>query len=147
MKAASLWFGRKWELQSSPWNSTETYGISFDLDELLKKNQEQIELMVLPREKENGVVITISRLKRKIEKELVEKAWKELQDIYQLFTHVKDPILKLSAKYNNVTLRTDDDLLNNYRNPEVLEYKINYFCINCISKSFKCFGRIFWKIF
>ena len=122
MKAASLWFGRKWELQSSPWNSTETYGISFDLDELLKKNQEQIELMVLPREKENGVVITISRLKRKIEKELVEKAWKELQDIYQLFTHVKDPILKLSAKYNNVTLRTDDDLLNNYRNPEVLEY-------------------------
>lgn len=122
MKAASLWFGRKWELRSSPWNSSETYGISFDLDDLLKKNQEQIELMILPREKENGVIITINRLKRRIEKELVEKAWKELQDIYQLFTHVKDPILKLSAKYNNATLPTDDDLLNDYRNPIVLEY-------------------------
>lgn len=121
MKAASIWFGREWELISSPYGTNESYKMNFNLDELILKNEEIVVLETIPRKSNSGVTITLNKLRREISKTRVELAWEKLQETYQLFTHSKVPLLKLSIKYNGVTLAPNTELIT-YRQPAILNF-------------------------
>ncbi|MES2013992.1 MAG: ATP-binding protein [Pseudomonadota bacterium] len=121
MKAASIWFGRKWELKSFPAGSKKGFFITFDLDELLLKNSDKILVNTFERDiKTTGVEITLSRLKRGISKRAVDDIWRDLQEIYQIFIFRNDAILDLSIKFNGTKLLTND-ALNKYE-PDILNY-------------------------
>lgn len=105
MKAASIWFGRKWELTSYPREKDQGFGIVFDLDDLLSKNLDKIAVTSFNKGDElPGLKIKLSRLKRSISKNSVDEIWRELEETYQYFIYRKNPILKLSVKYNKTGL-------------------------------------------
>jgi len=114
MKAASMWFGKKWSLESYPIGSDSPYKIEFDLETLLKSNSEKVDLVpIVSPTKKSGVIITLEKLSpnnSNIEEKQASRAWEEIQETYQLFTSRKTPkpILNLVFKYKNRTLEKKD---------------------------------------
>lgn len=108
MKAASMWFGKKWELTNCPLVESRGFYIKFDLDDLIAKDRKTVDLQPVKKEAKSGVTITLSKLHRKIDEEQANWTWEELQETYQLFTSRDEPkpILNLIFKYKNSTLDT-----------------------------------------
>lgn len=110
MKAASMWFGKKWELKSYPLAETSGFDIDFDLDNLIAEDRTTVSLQPVKKRTERGVLITLSKLHRIIDEEQANWTWDELQETYQLFSARKEPkpILNLIFKYKNSTLEPKD---------------------------------------
>lgn len=107
MKAASIWFGRKWELTSYPYGSKDKFDFVFDLDSLLLKKEEIVEVKVAEKQNKgqsSGLLITLSKLKRTIELRVAESVWDEIQETYQLFTLGENPILEISFSFQRTPL-------------------------------------------
>jgi len=101
MKAASVWFGRKWVLNSYPrYPEQGAFNLEFDLDELLKDRATQVILNDIDVNSEaQGVKIVLSKLNRSISRYQASKIWNNLEEIYQLFTSRANPILLLSMQH------------------------------------------------
>ncbi|MDP8185765.1 ATP-binding protein [Phocoenobacter skyensis] len=109
MKAASMWFGRAWSLESYPIDSDSAYRINFDLNQLLENNQDRVALEKIERKKvTSGVRITLSKLTQQIEKNQALRAWEEIDETYQLFTSRDNPILRIYFKYQENTFPKKD---------------------------------------
>lgn len=114
MKAASMWFGKKWSLESYPIGSNSPYKIEFDLEALLDSNSNEVDLLPIKTPiKKSGVKIILEKLNPNgfnIEEKQALRAWEEIQETYQLFTSRQIPkaILNLVFKYKNKTFKKKD---------------------------------------
>lgn len=111
MKAASMWFGKKWTLESYPIISKFNYKLEFDLDELLLTNSEEVDISEIKNPlKNNGVRVTLENLNNIIEEKQAIRAWEEIQETYHYFTskEIPKPILNLVFKYKKKTLPKKD---------------------------------------
>lgn len=122
MKAAAFWFASRFTVTSTPYDSQVTYFTDFNLDELIDNDTNQIVLRSQQAKKNSrGVSIVLSKLRRELSQTHIEAVWSEIQDIYQLFTHVDDPVLNLSIYYNNISLSSpNNERLYKYREPDIL---------------------------
>jgi len=109
MKAASIWFGRKWVMESYPINNKEQFNFLFDLDKLLLEESEKVPVKVTSKSNnQTGVKITLSKLKREINRRVAEHTWEEIQEIYQLFTSRIKPILEIEFSFDKTNLPKKD---------------------------------------
>jgi len=110
MKAASMWFGKKWVLKSYPLAEADGFDIDFDLDDLIAEGRTTVNLQPVKKESARGVLITLSKLHRTIDEEQANWTWDELQETYQLFFSRKEPkpILNLIFKFKNSTIEPKD---------------------------------------
>lgn len=110
MKAASVWFGKKWTLKSYPFDGTQPFSLNFDLNELLIEGIHELTINKIENREYSGVEIILENLHHEIDEEQAKRVWKDLQETYQLFCSRKDPepILNLILKYNNKTLEKVD---------------------------------------
>ena len=114
MKAASVWFGRRWVMESYPFGSKEQFSFSFDLDKLLLEQSEKVHVEVIPKiNDETGVKISLSKLKREIDYRVAQYVWDEIQETYQLFTSREKPILEIEFSYDKTNLEKKDFSENN----------------------------------
>lgn len=107
MKAASMWLGNKWTLESYPIHSNFNYQLIFDLDKLLSDNSEEVKISdIQSPKKTNGVKITLEDLHNTIELNQAKRTWEEIQETYHYFTSKENPkpILNLVFKYKNRSL-------------------------------------------
>ncbi|PPK74759.1 histidine kinase/DNA gyrase B/HSP90-like ATPase [Methylobacter tundripaludum] len=107
MKAASMWFGRSWKLESFPLNEANSFSLSFNLDDLLINQTEVVKLKKKKQSEPNksGVKITLAELNKSLDKIQAERIWKKIEEIYQLFTSRDDPILILILKYDGIAFQ------------------------------------------
>lgn len=120
MKAASIWFSRHWQLESYPLGENKGFKIDFNLDNLLSKNNDKINVETFEKDINNsGVSIYLLNLKNSFSKDSIDDLWLKLQEIYQIFIYRKDAILDLTAKYNGTSLQKNNTLHNI---PDVLLY-------------------------
>ncbi len=103
MKAAAIWFGRKWQLTSQPISGVQGYFIQFDLDKLLEENARTIPVTGIKKNDSPGVTIEIEKLKNPVTRELADECWRDLQEIYQIYI-LADQVLTLSVKFNDTLL-------------------------------------------
>lgn len=108
MKAASLWFGKKWILESFSVFDNSSYQIVFDLEVLLNQKSHTVDTTPIPRAPKTGVKIVLSKLNRNIDFKQAERTWEELQETYQLFTSRDNPILKINFKFIEKSLPHKD---------------------------------------
>lgn len=124
MKAAAFWFASRFTVTSTPYNSQVTYFTDFNLDELIDNETNRIVLRSQQAKKNSrGVSIELSKLRRELSQAHIEAVWSEIQDIYQLFTHIDEPLLNLSIYYNNISLSSqNNERLYKYRDPDILVF-------------------------
>lgn len=103
MKAAAIWFGRKWTLSSYSRQEEQAFKIEFDLDELLRKGENTVPVEIDSTIENYGVKIKITNLRNKIYRRIVEETWSQLQEVYQIYI-IKDKILNLKLQYNGTHL-------------------------------------------
>lgn len=107
MKAASLWFGEQWTLESFPIKEELGFKLNFNLEKLLSENKSSVALLRLDKDSKSGVRLTISSLNRDIELAQAERTWIEIQETYQLFTSRLDPetTVVINFKYMGQSLK------------------------------------------
>ena len=102
LKTAATWFGRKWTVESTEFNSKNLYIGCMDLDKIIENKTNSIDIYVNETEKElHYTKITIEKLNRKLStKKIKNKIIEILQSMYRRDIESG----KIEILYNGTTL-------------------------------------------
>lgn len=115
MKTAALWFGSRFEIQTSALGEKKKYTIIFDLDEIRENQLDSLKDIKEEDEKLDAhyTTIKISKLNRKIQGSRISKYRSHLKGIYRRFLNNKTLLLKSSTLNATLNLQASSETVLN----------------------------------
>lgn len=104
MKAAAVWFCDKWILKTKPKGGLSRYELTFDLPKLLESGTSAVEVKEKKSSDSSGTVITLSQLRRSIDRARFVQICDDLREIYQRFTSGSSPKMVLMAYFDETPI-------------------------------------------
>ena len=107
MKTAALWFGSRFEVETTSLGENKKFNIVFDLDEIKERKLKDIDNVQeeFANDDEHYTKIKISKLKRKVLGVRQEEYRKHLEDVYRKFLGEGILILKSATKNSSTNIK------------------------------------------